>query len=617
MRWLAALLLLAAPAQAQPRWPDYQVIFWQGQTEAGYRALREYGVTAGKVMGIRDTITEQAVQTSIAAPLAAGMPWYVENIATDLYSAYHRWTPEHPREVTWLFDETKRRYRANPDDPTAYQRTPSLSDPAWHARIRARLAETVRLHSPHRPLFYNLGDETGIADLAAPWDFDFSPVALKAFRGWLRTQYETLDALNAQWGSAFPHWDAVMPQKTTDAMAQRDDNFSAWADFKAWMDIAFSDSLRIGTDAIHAADPAALAGIEGAQVPGWGGYDYTRLPHAVDLIELYEGGNNLEIARSINPALVTLSTSFGSGAAEVHRIWREALMGNRGSVVYDEDGDYAQGSARAQALTPVFRELTQSLGAQLIASTPHRDPVAILYSPASQRIRWMLDHRAAGVAWTERTSETEGQADHPQRASRRRAAHAFTHLGLQPHYVSPDMLADGSLQARSIRLLVLPDAIALSDAHLAGLRGFIAGGGVVVADRPPGQFDVHGRIRNLPPLRLALPFPTAWQSDGDPEAVAAAAALASHAGVVPLIALHHPDGRRVTDVDIRLFRRDGALLIALHRDFVPTNDVTEVELNLAESGTLQDMRQGGAGVGTRLRLEPIAPRILRVQAGRQ
>ena len=97
-------------------------------------------------------------------------------------------------------------------------------------------------------------------------------------------------------------------------MRRTDGNFAAWADFKAWMDVAFADALRRGTDAVHAADPSALAAIEGAQMPGWGGYDYTRLAHAVDVMEVYDAGENLSILRSFNPRLIPLTTSFGARA---------------------------------------------------------------------------------------------------------------------------------------------------------------------------------------------------------------------------------------------------------------------------------------------------------------
>src|SRR5260370_10935646 len=100
-------------------------------------------------------------------------------------------------------------------------------------------------------------------------------------REWLGSQYGSLAALNAEWGTTFARWRDVMPETTRQAMQRVDGNFAAWADFKAWMDEAFARALRVGTDAVHEADPSALAAIEGAQMPGWGGYDYTLLANAV------------------------------------------------------------------------------------------------------------------------------------------------------------------------------------------------------------------------------------------------------------------------------------------------------------------------------------------------
>src|SRR5207244_3595394 len=93
-----------------------------------------------------------------------------------------------------------------------------------------------------------------------------------------------------------------------------DQNFSAWADFKEWMDVAFARAVKIGSEAVHAADPEALSAIEGAQIPGWGGYDYSRLATAVDAMELYDNGGNIEMVRAFNPKVVRLTTFSGGGA---------------------------------------------------------------------------------------------------------------------------------------------------------------------------------------------------------------------------------------------------------------------------------------------------------------
>jgi len=323
-------LAAAATPPVTADWPDYQIIMWQPQTETRYAGLRRLGVTAGAVLASRAG-TDPAQVAAATIPLrAAGLRWYVENIATDFYAPYHRWQPGHP--VTWRFTAAQALHRQDPADPAAFIRDPSLSDPAWLARVGERLAAHVRAHAAEHPLFYALGDETGIADLAAPWDFDFSPASLAGFRAWLRENYGSLAALNREWGSDFSSWDAVAPMTTDAALQRTDGNFAAWGDFKAWMDIAFAAALRAGTDAVHRADPAALAGIEGGQVPGWGGYDYGRLAGAVDVMELYDAGNNVEIVRSLNPAVTLLTTSGGGGAAERWRIWHELLLGGRGLI---------------------------------------------------------------------------------------------------------------------------------------------------------------------------------------------------------------------------------------------------------------------------------------------
>ena len=267
---LVVLLALAGPSAAQAAdWTGYQAIIWQPGTAARDAGLRALGFDAGAVIADRDGIDAAGLEQRIAPLRAGGLRWYVENIATDFYAPYHRWQPG--RSVTWLFDEVRRLHQANPTDPAGFIRTPSLSDPAWLERIRRRLAEQVRVHGHDRPLFYDLADEAGIADLAAFWDFDLSPDSLAGFRDWLHAEYGTLAELNRQWGTDYAAWDQAAPMLTDAALRQADDNFSAWSDFKAWMDVAFSRAVRAGTEALHAADPAALAGLEGTQPPGWGG----------------------------------------------------------------------------------------------------------------------------------------------------------------------------------------------------------------------------------------------------------------------------------------------------------------------------------------------------------
>ena len=586
---------LTVPAAAQldetapGGWSFYPIIVWQDQTPERAAGLRRLGVTAGRVFGVRGPLSRERAARLAAPMLAAGWRFYVENIATDFYAAYHRWRPDHP--VTWAFDQARAAFARDPaslaaHNPAALWREPGLSDEVALGVIRARLAEHVRAFAPYRPLYYSLGDETGIADLAAAWDFDFSPASLAAFRIWLRGRYGSLAALNAQWAATFATWDAVIPMTTGEAIRAPGDNFSAWADFKEFMDDAFARAIRAGTEAVHEADPAARAGIEGAQIPGWGGYDYARLAHAVDVMEIDESGNNVAIAQSLNPDLLVLTTTTPTeGAAEPARLWRALLGGNRGLIIWDEARGLVDDSGRPTALglsyAALFGEFAGGLAAQLAAATPAADPVAILYSPASFRLSWLLDRRADRLDWTARNAEIEA-GDSPLRASIRAAAGRLAQSGLSPRWVTDAMLRDGVLRS-GLRALLLPHAIALSDEAVAAIATFATQGGTVLADISPGVFDTHGRRRPAPPLdgtaRLVAEFPA------DP--------------IPPPFTLARPDGAPDRSLDARVFRNGTVSLVGLQR----TIGAAETVLTLPEPARIYDVRaHRDLGRTARLRL---------------
>jgi hypothetical protein len=508
--FFALTLVGAGFAHDEPSpWRDYEIIIWQPQTSPELSSLKKIGVTAGTVHIPGNDYPEGAFTDEIGPLLGENLPWYVENIATDFYSPYHRWSAERP--VNWKFQAAKALYLSNPNDLSALRREPSLSDSVWLDRIRERLTRTVQTYAPYRPIFYNLADESGIAELSIPWDFDFSEVSLKEMRVWLAAHYGSIAALNAEWNTHFADWDSVIPVTTRQAIARTDDNFAAWADFKDWMDEAFMRALQAGSDAIHRADSTALSGIEGAQIPGWGGYDYTRLARAVDVMEVYDGGGNVEIVRSLNPGLIMLTTSAASGAQERYQIWREFLRGSRGIILWDPNEAFAakDGSlgTRGRDAAPLFRELRSGIAALVINSERHYDPVAVLYSPESLRTQWMLDWRPRGQAWAERDISASYEDANEARDSMMRYDQALERIGLHPHFISPELLVAGDLERRGDRVLILPHALALSPAQSDAIRKFLDGGRtVVLADTEPGEFDQHSR--RLEKLSLVSLFQT-------------------------------------------------------------------------------------------------------------
>ncbi len=609
---LAACWLAATPARAEPnRWDDYQLIMWQDHGAAAMAGLASMGFTGMKLRGTGGQISP----ADAALRRQAGLPWFVENIATDFYAPYHRSTPN--KSASWLFDAARQRRQQAPDDGRVFVREPGLSDPAWLAAVAARVDAVVRSQAPDRPLYYNLGDETGIGDLSANWDFDTAPSSLAAMRTWLRTQYADLDALNRQWGRQYRSWDEVVPELTDDAMRRTDDNFSAWADFKAWMDVAFANAVRVGTDAVHRADLGALAAIEGAQVPGWGGYDYGRLAGAVDVMEIYDSGNSLELAHALNPALIPLRTVFETGPRATHAAWRDLLRGGRGMIVWDEQDDTVTTAGgpgpRGRALATLAASLRVAAPA-LIASRPAPGAVAVLYSQSSFRTRWMLDQRPRGAAWSDRDAERELD-DNAWRSARRQMAGRLMQLGAPPRWMSSESLEAGALRDGAVRVLMLPHAIALSDAEIEEIRSFGARGGTVLADTEPGIFDGHSRRRTVSALAGVARMPQVVRPDAEPSDAAgltALAALLAEAGAAPALVMTGPDGQRAANVDAHVLRNGDVVILALQAT-VPWGAPDRLSIRLPAPGYVHDLRRPAPTQFVDhldVTLDPIEPTIL-------
>ncbi len=605
---LLALLIIIASARAAP-FDQYQLIMWQERTAPQIAGLKRLGFTGLKLTAANGRVDP----AQLAAVRASGLPWYLENLATDVLSPYHRYFPD--RSVTWLFDAAKARLRANPADTGVFVREPSLSDLSM---FQARLESVVRDQSRYHPLFYNLADEAGIGDLAAAWDADTGPASLSAMRVWLRDRYADLDALNRQWGTAFLDWESVVPELTDAAMRRPDQNFSAWADFKAWMDVAFARAVRAGTDAVHRADPAALAALEGAQIPGWGGYDYALLAPSLDAMEIYDFGNALELARAFNPDLIPLRTSFGP--RDSYAAWRHLLLGGRGSIVWDEANDVVRSDGtplprgrELAALTAAMRQVAPVL----FASAPSPDPVAVLVSQASFRTSWMLNRRAGDLQWWNRDAAREYE-DNAWTASRRQVLRRLEEIAVQPRLLSSAMLEAGALRHDGIRVLILPHAVALSDSETNEIAAFRQGGGVVLADTEPALFDQHSRRRSEPALLGIAKVPEAMLLSGapdSPEALAGVAALLREAGVPPRATLIGSDGQPATGVSARWLRHGDVSILALQA-IAPWSAPGRIEVRMAAPAVVGNLRIPGNSMKEQsftIVLDPIAPTILTVR----
>ncbi len=584
----AKISFVARPPQQE--WWDYATIMWQSHNAAQYATLKTLGVNAamhrGKPVDLPEILARQELPDAL---LKNDLRWYNENIATDFYAEYHRWFPD--REVNWKFHEAKELYAKDPSSKEAFKRNPSLSDPAWLKKVHDRLVACARINSAYRPLFYNLGDESGIADLAAYWDFDFSDNSLTEMRAWLKARYGTLEALNQQWGTHFTAWDLVTPMTTNEAIKVADDNFSSWADFKEWMDVSFANATKMGVDAVRSVDPDAYVALEGGQTPGWGGYDYARLSKVLPAIEAYDLGANVEILQSLNPKLVRVITTGGAGPDERWRMWYELLHGNRGLIIWDDKHQFVNNDAtpgpRGKEAAPFYTELTSGIGALFINSERQSDPVAIHYSQASFRTEWLLEQKPKGAAWVKRSSATEEGGDFQR--LRESYCRLLEDLGLQYRFVSYDQVEGGELLRGGYRVMILPRSSAISRLEAEAMRRFVEQGGTLIADGEPAIFDEHSRKLSSSQLSdlFAGPHdkPISERSFGQGKAIFVNLSILNYyrdrllskeqnalgtmgkvlktAGVAPAFSVTESTGGPAVGVEVHTFRNGGVDIVGL------------------------------------------------------
>lgn len=506
-RFEPSVLIHIEPHRKWDRWVSLIHAPYQGER---WETLRKLGIRGG--MAYRLHIDRMAVLKEL------GVPFYVENIAHRLLSRYHT----EPNLWKSVVDAAMKA-------PAAHDRlvrVPSFSSRAFGGAYAVELKRHAKTYRDARPLFYSLASEPSVTRLSAAFDFDFHPEGLADFRRWLeREVYGTLAALNTSWMTSFKRWDEVMPMTTGEARLRQKDgvlNFAPWMDFRRFQDHVFSKVLLDGARLIRRVDPEASVGITGAMGPAaFGGWDWTMLSRSLDVVEAYDVGEARTLWRDLAPgkpalAMVPLGRDLETLQEARRVLWSTALEGGvRGALLWDEvpgpDGsrkrvlldEKLQPATASSVLAPTLRELDGLLG--LFLSRAHRAPsdVAVVYSPASVRLRWLYEAaHLHGDKWLEKWGgNTKAERmESPQARLRVSWAKLLSDLGLAWRFVSSDQVAEGVLRQDGFRAVVLPRTLCLSGREVAALKAFVTEGGLLVADAACGRFDEHGRIHDTAPF---------------------------------------------------------------------------------------------------------------------
>lgn len=514
---------LSAPftlAAAPRTWDDWLALVSLPPDAKGWTALQSLGIRGGMQYRLHAARRE--------ALLKARAPFFVENVSRHLFSRYH--------VEPGLWDKTLARM-SDPANRTRNFREPSFCSPQFADMLAKEIQAHGEAYAKDPPIFYSLAAEPSTTRLAAAADFDFSPAALEEFQRWLeRDIYGTVAAVNAAWGTNFKAWADVTPMTTEEARTRMADgvmNLSPWADFRDFQDYWFSKTLRDGGSFLRRFDPTARAGITGAMGAfAFGGWDWSRLSQSLEVVEAYDIGHARELWRDLapgKPALAVLplmETTDGPPIASdaVRTLWKFALEGGpRAALLWDDSGEGitrrtlleidGRPSALAETLAPHLKALDGTAGALLARSDHKHDGVAILYSPASIRVNWMLEaQRLHGAEWQKAwgADTSAERRESTQLRLRESWIKLLEDLGLGWRFISSrDVETKALLRPENgIRTLILPRAVALSDEEAAAIREFAASGGRVIADATCGRFDHHGRLRDKPALDELLQVDT-------------------------------------------------------------------------------------------------------------
>ncbi|MDW8028635.1 MAG: beta-galactosidase [Armatimonadota bacterium] len=365
-------------------------------------------------------------------------------------------------------------------------REPCLSSPDERKRIEQSVSNAVKTLSPYAPIAYCLADENNLTYYNAPFDFCFSPFCLERMRKWLQNRYGDLSRLNEAWGKQFRSWEEVLPDTFEEAMRSR--KFVSWAEHREFMDSVFVDVWRQAREAARKVDTKAKISISGTPEPeAYGGYDWFELIKNLDALLPYLGVDVGEMQRSFSDIPRTpWSAGYGvKGEDLLFSVWRTVFNQCRGIAVFSLaamlEPDLTLPKP-AKDFVQFTRSLKKGLGKLLIHAQPLRPQVAIYHSMPSIRAAFALG------------------LDEELKGTKSAFVTILQSLGIQFVFVDARQLERGWLNQNKVKALILPMALAMSDAEVEAVRKFVANGGKVIADVLPAIFDERLKPRETSPL---------------------------------------------------------------------------------------------------------------------
>lgn len=325
--------------------------------------------------------------------------------------------------------------------------------------------------------YHFVGDEQFIGSTVC-----FSPDCLRDFRAVLEQQYGSIARLNSEWGTAFASFADVQPVQLRELGDEA--RLGAFVDHKVFMNRVFAEKyLGNLRKYLKEAVPDSVIGLSGTVNPGYS-FDWALVLRQLDYLAYYDGIQRKLVQDLGRPGMLA-GQWFGGYVAPTHRsdgyinscFWRDLLSGARLSPFYAPRA----GVTGELLLAPCLDEYQKLLAearrglARLVFNSQFRPRVAMLYSQTSFFV-------AAG---------TVGANEFQNALS---GWHALLgDLSIDYRFIyAPELPQQLNSE---YQVLILPCALAMSDAELAAVEKFVQGGGTVLSDFDFGAYNEHGTLR--------------------------------------------------------------------------------------------------------------------------
>ncbi len=380
------------------------------------------------------------------------------------------------------------KYRGEVDtSQTLSPRKPCFSDAATWKMAGTNIAKQAKegLFKENDVKFHLIGDEQFLGRNVC-----ISEHCLKDFRKEMKLYYKEIGKLNAAWGTDFSSFDTVMP-KTAKELADKS-KLGAFVPHKLFMTRIFAEKYMAGIRReLKKSAPSSIIGLSGTANPGYH-FDWPLVMKQLDYLAFYDGIQRKLAHDFANPGALGGQWYGGYVLPTPHEgyinsyFWRDLLSGNRLSANYTPRAGVT-GDLRLTPQLEFYSKLLKESRtgiAKLIFSSKEKYSVAMVYSQSS------LFAAAATIGLSEYENSLSGW-------------HALLgDLGIDYKFLYAPGLPE--TLNNSYKVVILPCALALSDAEIAALRRFAAAGGIVIADADFNVYNEHGTLRkgkNIPVIK--------------------------------------------------------------------------------------------------------------------